>query len=519
LAPIFKAEILCDGQSQLYFLQLCLERSSDMTIQGKQILLVDDEEKLLRSMSQRLKVLGFATFTATSGMDAIDIAMKNQLDLAIVDLKMPDMNGLVTITKLKEIRPTLKTILLTGHGNEKVKQATESLNTLYFEKEEMSRLWQFIKKLNTDDKVVIIRPPGASRRMSGETGPSFPANEIEIRSHHDFADNARRPALMTTDSIQPGDTTKLRIVGETPAMQALQKNIARMAPLDCTVTLRGEPGTGKELAARAIHAGSMRRDQRFLAINCANFCSEQLAGQLLGYQGGHLSVAIRNHSGIFSPGQLGTLLFDRVEDMPDEMQEQLLSTIDMADQQRSNEIKDTSIDIRILVATRVDLSKRVKTGAFKKDLYERLKPSELFIPPLRDRKDDISLLCQYFFDKYRQELGKPVNSISPEVVKILVDYHFPGNVSELEHLIERAVIIADGDIIERRHLPERFIKQASSTESPASKHFSTLADLEKRYIVEVLEATNGNKSKAAEILGISRAALWRKLKQIHAPQT
>jgi two-component system response regulator AtoC len=488
-----------------------------MTTQGKQVLLVDNEEKLLKSISQRLKVQGFKTFTAASGMEAIDIAMKNPLDLAIVDLKMPDMNGLVTITKLKEIRPTLKTILLTGHGNEKVKQATESLNSLYFEKEEMSGLWQFIKNLNTDGKVVIIRPSGApGRSTSGESGSptSFQSSEIEIRPSHDYIDANQKVARPAPDDNRPRDTSHLRIVGETPAMQALQKNITRMAPLNCTVTLRGEPGTGKELAARAIHAGSIRRDHRFLAINCTNFCSEQLAGQLLGYQSGQLSEAIRTHSGIFSPGQLGTLYFDRVEDMPDKMQVQLLSTIRMAERQHSGETENAGIDIRILVATGVDLSELVKAGSFNKDLYQRLKLAELTIPPLRKRKDDIPPLCQYFFDKYRQELGKSVKSISSEVVKVLVDYHFPGNVAELAHIIERAVIISDSETIEPKHLPERFVKKAASAGSLASRQFSTLAELEKRYIVEVVEATNGNKSKAAEVLGISRAALWRKLKQI-----
>ncbi len=485
-----------------------------MTIQGKQVLLVDDEKKLLRSISQRLKVLGFVTFTATNAMDAIDIAMKNPLDLAIVDLKMPDMNGLVTITKLKEIRPTIKTILLTGHGNDKVKQATESLNTLYFEKEEMRGLWQFIKNLNSDDKVVIVRPSGSSN-----TSDSFAANEIEIRPQHDFISMGQGGPRPPSDSKQSAGMERLRVIGETPAMQALQKNIARMAPLDCTVTLRGEPGTGKELVARAIHAGSTRHDQRFLAVNCANFCSEQLVGQLLGYQSGRLSEAILTHSGLFSSGQLGTLLFDRVENMPEKMQDQLLSTINLADRQRSGKIEDRGIDIRILVATRVDLAQQVKAGAFDDALYQRLKLSEITIPPLRERKDDIPPLCQYFFDKYRQELGKQVNSIAPEVVKILVDYHFPGNVGELEHIIERAVIIADGDTIEKKHLPERFIKQETSNGLLPSKPFSTLAELEQRYIVEVLKITHGNKSRAAEILGISRAALWRKLKQIHALET
>ncbi|MDX2454678.1 sigma-54 dependent transcriptional regulator [Desulfosarcina sp.] len=490
-----------------------------MTENAKRVLLVDDEEKLLQSIAQRMKVLGFSPLTATNGISAIDIAMKNVIDLAIVDLQMPGMNGLVTITKLKEIHPDLKTVLLTGHGNEKVKQATESLNALYFEKGEMGEFWDFIKKLNADGKVVVFRPAAESPRtpVDGASKPgAYPANEIEIHSHRDLFNTDDRMERRSTVTNRSVDMDRLRIVGETPAMQELRKNIERAASLDCRVTLRGEPGTGKELAARAIHAGSMRRKHRFLAINCANFGNEQLAGQLLGYKSGNLSEAIRTRDGIFSANQVGTLLFDQVEEMPLNMQDQLQSILDMTDSQRSGSTADTGIDIRILVATDTDLAKRVKAGSFKKAIYDRLKLFELTIPPLRERRDDIHPLFQYFFDKYRQELGKPVDSISPAVVKILVGYDFPGNVRELEHIVERAVILADGHTIERKHLPVRFLEELKSARPLESRQFSTLADLEKRYIVEVLQASHGNKSRTAETLGISRAALWRKLKLIKA---
>jgi DNA-binding NtrC family response regulator len=493
-----------------------------MTEQAKRVLLVDDEEKLLNAIARRLSVLGFVPHTATNGMKAIDIAMKHPIDLAIVDLQMPDMDGLVTITKLKEIKPNLKTVLLTGHGNDKVKQATESLNTLYFEKEEMGDFWNFIKKLDTDGNVVVIRPASASPHTpSGAVNPpgNYSSHEIEIHPPRDLSNTGDRVEGRSTAPSRSGDMDRLRIVGETRAMQELRKNIERAASLDCTVTLRGEPGSGKELAARAIHEGSMRRSDRFLAINCASFGSEQLVGQLLGYQSGNLPEAIQTRSGIFSAGQVGTLFFDQVEKTPGNMQNQLQRLLDMVDGHRSDGPEKTGIDIRILVSSCVNLADRAKTGAFKQALYERLKLFELIIPPLRERKDDIHPLSRYFFDKYRQELGKPVDSISPEVVKILVEYDFPGNVRELEHIVERAVILADGSTIERKHLPFRFLQDLKSTRSMKSRPFSTLAEMEKRYIVEVLEASQGNKSKTAEILGISRAALWRKLKQLKAEQT
>jgi two-component system response regulator AtoC len=215
---------------------------------------------------------------------------------------------------------------------------------------------------------------------------------------------------------------------------------------------------------------------------------------------------------------VGTLFFDQVEEMPLNMQDQLKSILDMTDSQRSDSLNRPGIDIRILVATDTDLGQRVQAGSFRKSLYDRLKLFELTIPPLRERRDDIHPLCRYFFDKYRQELGKTMDSIAPEVIHILVDYPFPGNVRELEHIIERAVILADGKTIQRKHLPVRFLDDLQPPKPLHPSRFSTLAELEKRYIVEVLEATQGNKSRTAEILGISRAALWRKLKQLKAGQ-
>ena len=487
-----------------------------MTVQTKRVLLVDDEEKLLNSIARRLTVMGFEPHVATNGMKAIDIAMQHPIDLAIVDLQMPDMDGLVTITKLKEIKPDLKTVLLTGHGNDKVKQATESLNSLYFEKDEMQDFWGFIKSLNRDGNVVVIRPAeGLPRSQTTGEQPSvgFPTNRIEIHSGRDFGHTGKPVDRRSIGANRSGSKERLRIVGETPAMQELRETIAHVAHLDCTVTLKGEPGTGKELAASVIHAGSMRREQRFLAINCATFGAEQPAGQLLGYNG-NLSEAIRTRSGIFGAGQVGTLFFDQIEEMPNTMQDQLLNLLDTTDTQGHQ----NPTDIRILVATDADLAQRVKAKSFRKSLFERLQLFELTIPPLRQRRDDIAPLCQYFFDIYRRELDKPVDTIAPEVIKILLDYGFPGNVHELEHIIERAVILADGKTIERKHLPARFNEASTPARALEAGNFSTLAELEKRYIVEVLEATHGNKSKTAEILGISRAALWRKLKQLKAEQ-
>jgi two-component system response regulator AtoC len=247
-----------------------------------------------------------------------------------------------------------------------------------------------------------------------------------------------------------------------------------------------------------------------LAINCQDLGNPQRAEELLGHQDGDFLKAFGTRRGIFASGNVGTLFFDHIERMPLRMQEQVLRLLDWISGQKTDK------GIRILAAAEADLDKPTKAGAFNKALCDRLKVFAFFIPPLRDRKDDIPPLCQFFFENYRRELGKAIDSVAPEVVEILERYDFPGNVGELEHIIERAVIMTDGATIEPRHLPMRFQKKSHKDGLSGLHRLETLAEMEKRYIVQVFEAAGGNKSKTAEILGISRAALWRKLKQINA---
>ena len=466
-----------------------------MTSDSRQILLVDDEEKFLKLISQRLKMMGFGTFTATNGADAVDIFRQNPIDIAIVDLDMPGINGLVTISKLKEINPGLQTVLLTGHGDDKVKQATESLNSRYFEKHEMGDFWGFIEKLHLHGKVAVIRPNTGG---TGTTPEIVAPHEIEIRPGPDT-----RGATYPSDGLD-----RPRIVGEIPAMQTLRKNIERVATLDCPVILKGETGTGKELAARRIHALSNRSKGRFLAINCGYFGNDPVGGQLqFDKNGGNL------HD-FFNAARQGTILLDQIEDMPQQMQIQLSKIIDNTGLPQADETKASNADIRILAATGADLEKRTESGSFRKDLYYRLNLLELTIPPLRDRKDDIAPLSHYFLDKYSKIFRKPVKSISEKVLDAFAAYSFPGNVRELEHIIERAIILADDRTIDKRHLPARFRKNGAAAQKPEKTNFLTLAEIEINYILEVLEGTGGNKSQTAEVLGISRAALWRKLKQL-----
>jgi transcriptional regulator with PAS, ATPase and Fis domain len=292
-------------------------------------------------------------------------------------------------------------------------------------------------------------------------------------------------------------------------MQELRKNIERLAALDCTVIIRGETGTGKELAARIIHNLSPRRQSRFMAVNCGCFSNDLLIEELFRPDNPAMPGDV-GREGTGSDSR-GTILLDQIEDMPPKMQLSMLKIIDSKKVSLQDGSDDLPFDVRLLAASRYHLRKLVEEGKFREELYYRLNVLELYIPPLKERKDDIPPLCGYFLDKYAKEFKKAVESISDDVIGIFMAYHFPGNVRELEHIIERAVILADGQTIESKHLPGRF-QAADPPPLSADRKFMSLAEIEKRHILEVLKATGGNKSKAVQLLGISRAALWRKLK-------
>ncbi len=479
------------------------------------ILLVDDEPKFLNSIAQRLKLMGFDPLKASGGLQALALAQNNRIDLAIVDLKMPGMDGLVTLTKLKEIVPDLKSVLLTGQGNEKVKQATEALNAAYVEKGRLEDFWDIIKKSSQSGSIIVIKPPAADRPPAA--GADDQANtdgleQIERMSDSKPARDIPAPAADSPPKNQTGPAEQIRMIGETLAMQELRRNIERLAALDCTVIIRGETGTGKELAARIIHNLSPRRPYRFMAVNCGCFSNDLLIEELFRPGSTVFPVDFQKSAAGDDSDSRGTILLDQIEDLSPKMQLSMLKIIDSKKVSLQDGSDDLPFDIRILAASRYNLRKLVEEGKFREELYYRLNVLELYIPPLRERKDDIPPLSGYFLHKYSKEFKKTVDSISDDVIGIFMAYHFPGNVRELEHIIERAVILADGQTIKPKHLPGRF--QASNPPPlNADRKFMTLAEIEKQYILEVLQATGGNKSKAVQLLGISRAALWRKLKQ------
>jgi len=296
------------------------------------------------------------------------------------------------------------------------------------------------------------------------------------------------------------------IIGQTPKIQELKKKLNKIANLDCPVLLLGETGTGKELIARTIHDLSLRKKHRFLAVHCSNFQPEIFLKEIFGEEHEDLENKTRKRKGLLETARQGTLFLDEIEHLPFLLQGMLLKVIEKKAFIRYGGTAEVKADVRIIAATSPDLATKVNQNQFREDLYYRLNAISIEVPPLRERKEDIPLLAHYFLHKYNQEFKKKIKIISEEVLAIFQNYSFPGNVRELEYAIERAVLIAEGEIIEVKHLPPRFQKANCQT-------LKTLAQVEKEYILKILSYTQGNKQQTAKILGISRTSLWRKLKE------
>lgn len=463
------------------------------------VLLVDDEEKFLDSISERIRLKGFAALTATSGEAALATARNNHVDMAIVDQRMPGMDGLTTITKLKEIAPAMRTVLLTGFGNEKLKEAAEALDSDYFEKDNMSDFWGFIRQFGDSNEMIIINPrSGGAGRKSGERrGQSAGRSGTAA----DGEDSGRVSYSYSQRASMAG------LIGETRAFQQIKNDIRRVAPLNCSVLIVGEGGTGRKLVAETIHSLSPRFAGPFIPVNCATFDEELLFRELFGRKAGALlESGGRLREGVFEIAAGGTVLLEEVGGAPAGIQNELLRLL-------SGEMAE---DVRVLAATGLPLAERIAAGEFSESLYRRLKTVTIQIPPLRERRADIPLLAHYFLDRYRKELDKNVKEISDAAMRLFQGYPFPGNVAELENAIKHAVIMSEGGRISRAHLPRQLVAEEASEPPADTQGLVTLAELEDQYIEKVVRATRGNKSEAARILGINRASLWRKLKKRRA---
>ena len=442
----------------------------------KRVLIVDDEAVVRNGISRALQKRGMFTELASSGREALDFLNDQAFDLVLLDIRMPDMDGIEVLKRIRTGHPETEVIMITGYPT--IDSAVHSVK--------LGALDYLVKPFRLDDLEASLNKTG------------------------------KQPATTDTSMIDEMglkiDSSKNLIIGQSQPMKAIFEKILRVAPTDSTVLIMGESGTGKELVARAIHAHSNRKDNEFLAIDCSSLVETLLESELFGHVKGSFTGAAQTKHGFFELANHGTFFFDEVGNLSMNIQAKLLRVIQEREFMRVGDLKKIKLDIRIISASNKSLKESVKEGDFREDLYYRLSVVPLHIPALRERKDDIPLLIDHFLKNFCKRINRPVPEIKSDALEILQEYSWPGNVRELEHTMERVLILEDTDVITARDLPS-FISQRQGEFQMFSEEPSTLEELEKKYIRFVLRRTQGKKTMAAEILGINRKTLGMKIKK------
>jgi two-component system response regulator HydG len=438
---------------------------------------VDNEPSVRVTLTMLLKGHGHHLVEAGDGQAALDLLRGEAVDLVITDLKMAEVSGLDVLRGAKRISPETEVILLTGHGT--VESAVEAMRGGAFD--------YVTKPFEPSELLHRVRNALERHRL--------------LREVHHLRKQMRE---------QRGFGT---IVGSSLPIQRLAGMVSRVAASDATVLIEGESGTGKELVARAIHAESARASHPFVGINCAALPETLLESELFGHVKGAFTGAVVAKKGLFEEASQGTLFLDEIGDTPPPIQAKLLRVLQEREIRRVGSTSPIRIDVRLLAATNRRLEELVREGRFREDFYYRLNVVALQIPPLRERREDIPLLAAHFLTRSAKRHGRPVPTLSPEAMALLFDHHWPGNVREMENAIERAVLLTETDTIFPGDLPPSLRGAPASGVSPeATLKPRRLEDVEREHILRTLDAHAWNQARAAEVLGIGRNTLWRKLK-------
>ena len=479
----------------------------------EKILLIDDDEGLNHFLSRFFKRKGYDVNTCLSGEDAIRKINSESFDLILLDYKMPGLNGLETLGKIKEAQVKTPVIIMTAYGStdtaiEAMKRGAYDYLSKPFERKELSRIVSEALELNRRMKEVVCIPDSVS----------------------------------ALETVSPGKA--LQMVGKSKSMQAVYKTIGQIAEQNVAVLLTGESGTGKELAAKAIYHHSQRNEKPFLAINCAAIPEQLFESELFGYEPGAFTGAHHTKVGKLERAHGGTCFLDEIGDMPLALQAKLLRVLQEGELERLGGVKTIKVDVRIIAATNKDLSRAVQEGLFREDLYWRLKVIAIDLPPLRNRPEDIVELTEYFIARFGAEYNKPIRHVSEGVLNYFKTYSWPGNIRELENCLRRAVILCSGDVIMEEHVElldvqEEQRAQALNKDLVMNRlidkiqnilpeviqlfkegiHANIIETVEKAIILKVMEECGDNQVKASEMLGISRNTLRHRLKKYSEDQS
>ncbi len=439
------------------------------------ILIVDDEKNIRRSLEIICTGEGYDVHTAADDAGAIRCLQQNPVDLILLDINLPGKDGLTLLPELKEMRSDVEVIIISGHGT--VENAITATRRGAFD---------FIEKPPDKDKLLV-----------------------SIK-------NALKKSALERENLRLRQVVEMRhkMIGESEAIKKVIEQIRRVAPTDGRVLILGESGTGKELVARAIHENSKRADGPFIKVNCAAIPEELIESELFGNVKGAFTGATETRSGKFSLADKGTLFLDEVGDMSLKVQAKVLRALQEGEFEKVGGTTTEKVDVRVLAATNKDLEKEVAAGSFREDLFFRLNVIPIVSPALRERTGDVALLAKHFTQRYCSENGLRQIAISQEAMKALENYSWPGNIRELQNIVERLVIMATGAQVEAEDLPPQFAAPRQALQARFSENL-TLKDLkeqiEREYIETVLEQKNWNVSQAAKSLGVDRTNLHKKI--------
>lgn len=435
------------------------------------VLVVDDEEGIRESLSGILEDEGCDVLTSSSGEEALRIIKEQNPDLVLLDIWLPGIDGIQTLKEIKGLKPDLPVVMISGHGNIELAVKATRMGA-----------YDFLEKPLSLEKVLISAKRAIERRTL----------EIENRA-------------LKQDLIK-----RWRLVGNSQKMKQLREQIDMVAQSNSRVLILGESGSGKELVAHLMHDNSNRAEKPFIEVNCAAIPQELIESELFGHEKGSFTGAFERKKGKFELADEGTLFLDEVGDMSLSTQSKVLRVIETQEFQRVGGNRNIKVDVRIIAATNKDLREEVSKGTFREDLFYRLNVIPIVIPPLRDRKEDIPALVEYFLEYFASEYGQKPKKITPDALKTLEIYDWPGNIRELRNVIERLVIMTPSNIIMPKNL---VIGEPTRSDYLAFKTLREARDsFEKDFITKKLEENNWNISKTAEVLDIERSNLHRKIK-------
>lgn len=439
------------------------------------ILVIDDEEKMCWALERALSHEGYQVVTTTRGLHGIDLAQETNPSIVILDLKMPDIDGIEVLKEIKKINSSIPVIMITAHGTidtaiEAIKIGATDYITKPFKLDKLKTLLkQALHLPNSENKVNLLR-----QKLGRKYG---------------------------------------QIIGQSESIKEVALLIQQVAKTCSTVLITGESGTGKEVAAVEIHKASSRVDKPFIAVNCAALSEQLLESELFGHEKGAFTGALSKKKGRFEIADQGTILLDEIGEMPLNMQVKLLRVLQERCFERVGGTDTIHVDVRVIATTNIDLTAAISKGTFREDLYYRLNVIRIVMPPLRSRKEDIPLLVNHFFERYDPSHTK---KISPEAMKILTKYNWPGNIRELQNTIERALVVCQVAEIQPIHLPKELLNSLEETLAPEinwTEGGFTLEELEKHLILKALEKHNNNQTKVAKYLGITRPTLLYRLQK------